>query len=218
MGQCLSHCYDNGHGPLSVDTVACTTVAMQWPRDRRINNGVMQSVSRQQIGKHFPAATNTHATVELLLEMVFPTTVGTYKGVIRKTIEATQGLGPERDCAGKDQQHIHKTDPSSRQRGRPTKEKQDRNCQTAINIWPWVPDGARHQDYWLTDLQSQCDFDFDFWVESTVWCEDRTWEREAEESPLLEAVARKRLVKTQAGNGLARAVVICELWRLVVAL
>jgi hypothetical protein len=27
-------------------------------------------------------------------------------------------------------------------------------------------------------------------------CEERTWAREAEESPLLEAVTRKRLVKT----------------------
>jgi hypothetical protein len=35
----------------------------------------------------------------------------------------------------------------------------------------------------------------------------------------LEAVARERLVKTQkAEKGLAGAVVICELWRLVVAL
>jgi hypothetical protein len=32
-----------------------------------------------------------------------------------------KGLGPEKECAGKDQQHIQKTDPSSRQRGRPTK-------------------------------------------------------------------------------------------------
>jgi hypothetical protein len=29
-----------------------------------------------------------------------------------------------------------------------------------INIWSWSPDGTRHQD-WLTDRQSQCDFDFD---------------------------------------------------------
>jgi hypothetical protein len=37
---------------------------------------------------------------------------------------------------------------------------------------------------------------------------------EAEESPLLEAVTRERLAKTQqAGKGLAGAVVICELWR-----
>jgi hypothetical protein len=38
--------------------------------------------------------------------------------------------------------------------------KQERNCQTEINIWSWAPDGARYQDL-LTDRQSQCDFDFD---------------------------------------------------------
>jgi hypothetical protein len=37
-------------------------------------------------------------------------------------------------------------------------QKQDRNCQTVINIWSWIPDGARHQD-WLTGRQSQYDFD-----------------------------------------------------------
>jgi hypothetical protein len=43
--------------------------------------------------------------------------------------------------------------------------------------------------------------------------------REAEESPLLEAVAREWLVKTQqAGKSLAGAVVFCELWRLAVVL
>jgi hypothetical protein len=42
---------------------------------------------------------------------------------------------------------------------------------------------------------------------------------EAEEQPLLEVVAGERLVKTQQpGKGLAVAVVICELWRLAVAL
>jgi hypothetical protein len=42
---------------------------------------------------------------------------------------------------------------------------------------------------------------------------------EAEESPLLEALAKERLVKTQqVGKVLAGAVVICELWRLLVSL
>jgi hypothetical protein len=36
-----------------------------------MNNGVMQSVSRQRIGTHVPAATNTDTTIELLLETVF---------------------------------------------------------------------------------------------------------------------------------------------------
>jgi hypothetical protein len=49
-------------------------------------------------------------------------------------------------------------DPPSRQRGCPTK--QDRNCQTVINIWSWAP-GLDTKTYWLTDRQSQCDFDFD---------------------------------------------------------
>jgi hypothetical protein len=53
----------------------------------------------------------------------------------------------------------------------------------------------------------------------TEGCENRTWAREAEESPLLEVIAREWLVKTQkAENGLESAVVICELWRLAVAL
>jgi hypothetical protein len=52
----------------------------------------------------------------------------------------------------------------------------------------------------------------------TIEYEDRTWERDAEESPLLEAVAMERLVKIrQAVKNWAGAVVICELWRLAVA-
>jgi hypothetical protein len=43
--------------------------------------------------------------------------------------------------------------------------------------------------------------------------------QEAEEFPLLDAVVREWLVKTQqAGKGLVGAVVICKLWRLAVAL
>jgi hypothetical protein len=58
------------------------------------------------------------------------------------------------------------------------------------------------------------------WVDSwqdfcTGDCDKRAWGREAKESALLEAVARQR---QQAGRGLAGAVVICELWRLAVAL
>jgi hypothetical protein len=42
---------------------------------------------------------------------------------------------------------------------------------------------------------------------------------EAEESPLLEAVTRERLVMTQqAGKDLACAVVICKVWRLAMTL
>jgi hypothetical protein len=42
---------------------------------------------------------------------------------------------------------------------------------------------------------------------------------EAEECPLLETIARERLVKTvRAGKGLASTMVICKLWRLAVEL
>jgi hypothetical protein len=65
------------------------------------------------------------------------------------------------EWVGEGQKHIQKTDPFSRQRVRPTK--QDRNCHKVINIWSWAPDGARHQDL-LIDRQSQCDFDFDWFM------------------------------------------------------
>jgi hypothetical protein len=46
-------------------------------------------------------------------------------------------------------------------------------------------------------------------------CEERTSSREAEESPLLEAVAKEWLMKTQqAGKRVSGSMVICELWRL----
>jgi hypothetical protein len=52
----------------------------------------------------------------------------------------------------------------------------------------------------------------------TGGCGNRSRAREAEEFPLLESVARERLVKTQrAGKDLA-CVVVCELWGLAVAL
>jgi hypothetical protein len=41
--------------------------------NRRINNGVMQPLSRQWIGNHVPAVVNTNTTIELLLETVFST-------------------------------------------------------------------------------------------------------------------------------------------------
>jgi hypothetical protein len=50
----------------------------------------------------------------------------------------------------------------------------------------------------------------------TGGCEERLCTCEAEESPLLEGLAWKRLVKIQqGGKSLEDAVVICELWRLV---
>jgi hypothetical protein len=41
---------------------------------------------------------------------------------------------------------------------------------------------------------------------------------EAEESPLLEAITRERLVKTQQTGNTACAIVICKVWRSAIAL
>jgi hypothetical protein len=61
---------------------------------------------------------------------------------------------------------------------------------------------------------SQLSVDREFYTGDS---EDRTWARE--ESPLLEAVARERLVNPhKTGKASVGAVVICELWRLAVAL
>jgi hypothetical protein len=49
----------------------------------------MQPVSRQRIGKYVSAATNTHATIELLLETGC-LLLGSSKVVMRKIIGATQ--------------------------------------------------------------------------------------------------------------------------------
>jgi hypothetical protein len=62
------------------------------------------------------------------------------------------------------------------------------------------------------------------WVDSwqeicSGGCDNRTWAREAEESPLLGDVAMERLFKTQqARKCLAAAVVMCKVWRLMIAL
>jgi hypothetical protein len=45
---------------------------------------------------------------------------GSLKSETVKYGRKSQGTTTEKDCAGKDQRHIQKTDPSSRQRGRPT--------------------------------------------------------------------------------------------------
>jgi hypothetical protein len=53
------------------------------------------------------------------------------------------------------------TDPTSRQRGRPNK-RQDRNFKKKKSLVKCPIFGLDTKTYWLTDRQSQCDFDFDF--------------------------------------------------------
>jgi hypothetical protein len=48
-------------------------------------------------------------------------------------VASPTGLRLEEDCTGKGQQHIQKIDPPLVREGAP--QKQDRNCQTVINIW-----------------------------------------------------------------------------------
>jgi hypothetical protein len=52
----------------------------------------------------------------------------------------------------------------------------------------------------------------------TGGCEERAWEREAEESPLLEDVARERMVKNNKLEKALAGAVICELFGLAIAL
>jgi hypothetical protein len=78
--------------------------------------------------------------------------------------------------------------------------------------------GLDTKTHWLTDRQSQCDFDFE--VTSVVTksvvtevCEKKT----DEESQLLRSVTGMRLVKTD-WKDLAYNIVICKVWKLAVVL
>jgi hypothetical protein len=73
---------------------------------------------------------------------------GSLKSEIVKYGHESQGTGNPERLRWQGPAPYKKTDPSSRQRVRPTKK--DRNCQTVKNIWSLVPDGARHKDL-LTD-------------------------------------------------------------------
>jgi hypothetical protein len=109
-----------------------------------------RAVSRQRFGKQVPAAKNRRTAIEVLLETVFSirsvpkvyqwdkfgeagsntSTVtlrvvgGDEKGSLKsETVKygrKSQGTRTEEGCVGKGQRHIQKTDPSFRQRGRPT--------------------------------------------------------------------------------------------------
>jgi hypothetical protein len=71
-------------------------------------------------------------------------------------------LGPEKDCAGKGQNHINDSPVLSSERA-PHK---NSTCQTVINIWSWTPYGARHQD--LLTVWPSVAMWFDFDLELTV--------------------------------------------------
>jgi hypothetical protein len=56
----------------------------------------------------------------VILRVVGGDEKGSLKSETVTEVASPKGLGPQKDCAGKGQRHIQKTDPSSRQRGRPT--------------------------------------------------------------------------------------------------
>jgi hypothetical protein len=65
-------------------------------------------------------------------------------------------------------------------------QKQDRKCETIINILSWAPDEARHQDL-LTDRQWQCGFDFQFVADLRRAASLQAAPREQKTSPRVEA-------------------------------
>jgi hypothetical protein len=115
-----------------------TAVAMKWTNKQT-------AVSEQMLGKHVPAESKTHATIEEWCLRCVPCKVFIKKrtGVIQ-SVEGWQ--------------------------------------------FSWALQGRQKKwGYsWVDSWQEFC----------TGGCDKRTWAREAEESPLLEAVARERLVKT----------------------
>jgi hypothetical protein len=76
-------------------------------------------------------------------------------------ITSSKGLGPEKDYAGEGQQHLQKTDPSSRQRGHPknTSLKLSKSNKYLVMRPTWDSTPRLNQ---LTDRQLLCYFDFDF--------------------------------------------------------
>jgi hypothetical protein len=74
-------------------------------------------------------------------------------------VASPKGLGPEKDCAVEAISIYKRQTRPLVIEGAP--QKQDRNFQTEISGHePQM--GLDTKTYWLTDRQSQCDFDFDF--------------------------------------------------------
>jgi hypothetical protein len=90
-------------------------------RAKQQYNGVMQSVSKQQNCKRFH---NNRCFLwcpcRWLIREVNSDAFD-FDFVNSDMVASTKGLGSEKGCGGKSQQHIQKTDPSSSQRRRPTK-------------------------------------------------------------------------------------------------
>jgi hypothetical protein len=122
-------------------TVAYRLVARQRPRNKRvwplfcnmrIDDGIMQPVSKQRIGKHVLAAMTTNTTGSLLETVLFTRSEQTgYK----EDNSVPRDSDPRKTALARASSiYKRQTHPLVRE-GAP--QKQDRNCQPVINIWSW---------------------------------------------------------------------------------
>jgi hypothetical protein len=93
-------------------------------------------------------------TSTVTLRVVGADEKGSLKSESVKYGREIQGTRTRERLPGEGEQYIQKTDPSSRQRGRPTKPRPQLSNSNKYM-------GLDAKTYWLTDRQSQCDFDFD---------------------------------------------------------
>jgi hypothetical protein len=85
--------------------------------------GYITAASGQELGKHVPAAKNTHATIEELCFLCGPcrevitrtasamsqlsrVEAGSNTSTVKNTVASPTGLGPENYCAGEVQQQL----------------------------------------------------------------------------------------------------------------
>jgi hypothetical protein len=150
------------------------------------------------------------------------------------------GLGPENGCASEGQQQLWASDPSSRQRWcyiRTMKTNVQLNKTLLIVSLTelaaktnWLEVNASRkvtlswQFSWALQERLRSGGTLVHLIIERVHLWDvhwtgRTWSREADEFPLLEADARERQLKTlDSGHDLVFAAGICKVWRLAVAL
>jgi hypothetical protein len=82
-----------------------------------VQSGYNEELSSEELSTRVEAGSNTSTVT---LRVVGGDEKGSLKSETVKYGRKCQGTTTEKDCAGKGQRHIQKTDPSFRQRGRPT--------------------------------------------------------------------------------------------------
>jgi hypothetical protein len=167
----------------------------------------MQPIYKQRLGKHVPTETNRHAKIE---ENRF--LLGPPQGYIARTPWPVECSDVKQLVSEWESSVVSWMSVCEGQTGR--------------LVWNGRQPGIQLVEGWQLGraLQERLRRDGAI-VELTgvqAWDIRRTvptWTQEAEEPPLLEAVARDRLLRTkQAGKYLSGAVVICKVWRLARAL